>query len=807
LFLKRCSWLILLLLSSTTAFSQVNISGTVTNEKGNALPGTNIQVKGTTDGTLTDVEGSFSLEVPENAVLVFSFQGYLRQEVPLEGRQSLQVVMKEDVRMLDNIVVTATRNKRPIENVPQKIQLISKKEIDKTIATDVTDLLKKTSGVDVIQYPGLLSGVGMRGFRPQFSGINQRTLLLIDGRPAGATNLATIGLNNVERVEVLKGPASALYGAQAMGGVVNIITKKTKGDIKGEVFGGIGSFGTTEAAFSIGGNIVQDLDFDLSFKSFNQANDFRLGGDNIFRNAFGWDKADRILWTEAGKEEVEVNDARGDGEIRPFTSYNSYVGSFRLGYDFSEKWRLDIKGDRFFAKNINTPGDIEYGSSSPGLKDLDRLGGDAILTGALSSRNRFTAKLYTSEEGSTYYRLNVNDTTTIRTQYVRSENKLEWIGGQLMDRQQFGRHFLTIGLDYNRVRQKNFSFNNRGETSTVSVRRPNYYQENIGVYVQGEMNFFKDKVNATVGLRNETINYKITGTELFPSRDETSNVVNPSLGINYNMLKNLYLHSTFGTAFTTVGIFQIAGYDETLIDKNPADGKDTVDVWIGNPGLKNQESRTFDIGLRYSGKSNALMADITYFHTIFDNNIISRVIQYPAELSESGTVIRNKNSYTNAAGTTLAGIEFDFRYGLPKAGIDIFASGVYILKADEIREVYLQPKPLTLNMHNVADLTLNYGLEYNKLQWFTSRLSGRYVGRRFDTDWSYYLSNENGYGTGNYADILYPAFMTLDWVNSFQLKNYELSLLINNLTDENYYEKRGFNLMGRNYMLRFKISI
>ena len=102
-----------------------------------------------------------------------------------------------------------------------------------SVAADLTDVLKKNAGVDVVQYSGALSGIGIRGFRPQFSGINKRSLLLIDGRPSGVTNLATLLLDNVERIEVLKGAASAVYGSSAMGGVVNVITRQSRGKIGG----------------------------------------------------------------------------------------------------------------------------------------------------------------------------------------------------------------------------------------------------------------------------------------------------------------------------------------------------------------------------------------------------------------------------------------------------------------------------------------------------------------------------------------------------------------------------------------------
>src|SRR5688572_21417632 len=125
---------------------------------------------------------------------------------------------------LGQVVITATRSEVQRNKIPQSLTVINRKDIEKTGGQDFVDLLKKNASVNVVQYPGLLAGIGIRGFRPQTSGLNQRVLLLIDGRPAGAANIATINPSDIERIEVLKGPASALYGAQAMGGVVNVIT-------------------------------------------------------------------------------------------------------------------------------------------------------------------------------------------------------------------------------------------------------------------------------------------------------------------------------------------------------------------------------------------------------------------------------------------------------------------------------------------------------------------------------------------------------------------------------------------------------
>ena len=139
---------------------------------------------------------------------------------------------------------------------PQKIEVVDATDIERTVAADLTDVLKKNAGVDVVQYSGALSGIGIRGFRPQFSGINKRSLLLIDGRPSGVTNLATLLLDSVERIEVLKGAASSVYGSSAMGGVVNVITRQSRGKIAGTARVGGGSFGATDFGGRIGGSVA-----------------------------------------------------------------------------------------------------------------------------------------------------------------------------------------------------------------------------------------------------------------------------------------------------------------------------------------------------------------------------------------------------------------------------------------------------------------------------------------------------------------------------------------------------------------------
>ena len=104
----------------------------------------------------------------------------------------------------EEMVVTATKSEESLREVPAKVEIIDSHDVEMTAGETITEQLKKGSSVSVIEYPGALAGIGIRGFRPEFSGITKHSLILLNGRPAGATNLATILADNVERIEVLK---------------------------------------------------------------------------------------------------------------------------------------------------------------------------------------------------------------------------------------------------------------------------------------------------------------------------------------------------------------------------------------------------------------------------------------------------------------------------------------------------------------------------------------------------------------------------------------------------------------------------
>ncbi|MDP2928033.1 MAG: TonB-dependent receptor plug domain-containing protein, partial [Candidatus Omnitrophota bacterium] len=168
---------------------------------------------------------------------------------------------KAKVVELEPITVTASRAERRISEVPSNTSIISEKDIQSSNAKSIPDLLKDVGGINMYDSSGVgtAGAVNMRGF---YGGMSSHQLVLVDGIPQnkGKDKLVDwdlISLDNIESIEVVRGPASALYGDNAMSGVINIITKKPKDKPEAKVYASYGSFNTQEYKTSISGAYKQ----------------------------------------------------------------------------------------------------------------------------------------------------------------------------------------------------------------------------------------------------------------------------------------------------------------------------------------------------------------------------------------------------------------------------------------------------------------------------------------------------------------------------------------------------------------------
>ncbi|MDR1919965.1 MAG: TonB-dependent receptor [Tannerellaceae bacterium] len=201
------------------------VTGTVKDVKGEPLLGVNVIVRGTTNGTVTDFDGNYSLEIGANDVLVFSYIGYVPQTHPVSGNV-LNVVLNEDTQNLSEIVVVGygTQQKKDITG---SVAVVDTKELLKSSGSSASQQLQgKAAGVYIGSsgVPGSQTMVRIRGINT----INDNgPLYVIDGVSTRNSDLSTLNPNDIESLQVLKdASAAAIYGAQAANGVILITTKK-----------------------------------------------------------------------------------------------------------------------------------------------------------------------------------------------------------------------------------------------------------------------------------------------------------------------------------------------------------------------------------------------------------------------------------------------------------------------------------------------------------------------------------------------------------------------------------------------------
>ncbi|MFV0505392.1 MAG: SusC/RagA family TonB-linked outer membrane protein [Bacteroidales bacterium] len=214
-------------------YAQKTVTGTVFDDGQLGVPGASVIQKGTTLGTITDVDGKFSISVPDDAVLVISFMGMITQELSVQGKTSLNVVLKEDVGLLDGVVVVGYGTQKKV-NLTGAVAQVKMDEVlgDRPVTSVASALQGAIPGLQITggASPGDALNINIRGITSIASQGNTPTstgepLVLIDNVPG---DISLLNPEDIESVSVLKDAASAaIYGARGAFGVILISTKKS----------------------------------------------------------------------------------------------------------------------------------------------------------------------------------------------------------------------------------------------------------------------------------------------------------------------------------------------------------------------------------------------------------------------------------------------------------------------------------------------------------------------------------------------------------------------------------------------------
>lgn len=217
---------VLFLLSSTLAFAQNRVTGVVTDKTGEPLIGVNVLEKGTTNGTVTDIDGKFTVDMPQGKTLVFSFIGFVTQEIKVTSNV-VNVVLNEDTKTLDEVVVIGYGSMTR-KDVTSSITTVKAEDLNVGVYTSPAQLLQgKVPGLTIANTsdPNGSPSISLRGASSLRSGEAMEPYYVIDGVPG--VSLSLVAPEDIESIDVLRdASATAIYGSKAANGVIIVTTKK-----------------------------------------------------------------------------------------------------------------------------------------------------------------------------------------------------------------------------------------------------------------------------------------------------------------------------------------------------------------------------------------------------------------------------------------------------------------------------------------------------------------------------------------------------------------------------------------------------
>lgn len=235
---KPLGLLFLLCLIPLWAFSQnITVKGVVKDATGESVIGASVVQKGTSNGIITDIDGNFTLNVPSNSTIVISFVGYKTQEIPVAGKTQINVTMKEDTEMLDEVVVVGYGQMKR-SDLTGSVVSVNDQAIKKSVPTSIDQVLQgRAAGVQIQANsgtPGASTSIRIRGIN-SLNATNQ-PIFVIDGvvidsatDDESSNPLASINPSDIVSMDVLKdASATAIYGSRASNGVIMITTKRGK---------------------------------------------------------------------------------------------------------------------------------------------------------------------------------------------------------------------------------------------------------------------------------------------------------------------------------------------------------------------------------------------------------------------------------------------------------------------------------------------------------------------------------------------------------------------------------------------------
>ncbi|WP_299278454.1 TonB-dependent receptor [uncultured Psychroserpens sp.] len=650
------------------------------------------------------------------------------------------------VETLNEVFISATRTLRQLSSLPLPAQVVSKKDIERSNSIRLNDILNEQTGLITVPDFGGGEGIQLQGLDAQY------TLILIDGVPligrsAGTLDLSRISVGNIKQIEIVKGASSSLYGNEALGGVINIITEKPRTGFNGSINNRFGSFNTNDLSTSI--NYKKNK---LGISAF--INRYSSGGYDLIEN----------------------------DNLNTVDPFHNYTFNTKLTYDFSDAINMFVSG-RYYTQNQ----DVIATETLRGKSTIKEWNTHLQLNQTYSEKWNGYLEFYASRYKANEY-LNENDGSRFSNSFFN----------QLMLRPEYR-------IAYN-INENNGFIAGIGITHE-SLNRTDFTEAPIFnspyAYLQYDTNLTK-QLNLLLGARFDNHNkYK----SQFSPKGAIRYVFNEKLAfkgsIGYGFKAPDFRQLYFDFTNATVG-YTVLGYNAvpatiTALEAQGQIANIIVPISEFNNQINPENSTSINIGVDYK-ISASITSNINMFRNNIDNLIDTRIIA-------NKTNGQNVFSYYNINEVYTQGLEFNTHWkpsNLLKvsAGYQLlYAKDIEAEKAFKNGEVFARDSPTSpafqlnksdyFGLYNRSRHMANIKLFYTIPKWnLESNIRTTYRSKYglFDTNGNGYLDDYDDFVSG--YTIVDLAF------NKTFYKNFKLGLGIDNLL--NFTDTQNIsNIAGR----------
>lgn len=693
---------------------------------------------------------------------------------------------------LDSMVVTATRTMKELKEVPSSVSVVTAKEIEERNVTSVQEALQYMPGVYMSQ--NAQGGISLRGYT------GSDVLVLVDGVQMnetynGSVNFNMIPVENIERIEVLRGAASSIYGGHAVGGVINIITKEPEEGTHVNAAVSYGSNNTWKKALNVNSKVNDKWSFGVGYE--NRKSD---GYPGYFLSADG----------KSGKGEHSANlptlsdgkyiyGGRGDKDWE-HENYSAFVK-----YNFD-----DSKSLKYAYSKYKT--DFSYKDPFTYVRDAN---GKPVWNGSVTTQDGNVINIKSS---SFYGYENINERDTHNLVYHDEDNKFTTSFSYLNDKksgfssadvpdgypdmswegeghysshpgkiynfniekawENVGKHNIVLGanLKQEEMIQDRYNLSNWKNHDSVidKTGQDKGKVKNAAIFVQDEYKI-SDPVTMYLGLRYdhyEKGSGTFWSTEAGSEYNETSasatyNEISPKVAFDFEADEDTHYYVSYGHSFNPPPIYQIYRYSEF-----------TKYWYVPNPDLEPETSDTFEIGMKKSLNDKTNIG-VTLYHVDTDDKIAGSGI-LPGETFKGKGV----KKYINFDSEERNGVEFEVNHKFS----DKFSG--YLNYAWQ--QGKLEKNGKESNQYEIPKHLFHAGLEYNYDKW-NALLDCQYVSARQAPD-----SANGEYG----AEDAY--FLVNAGVNYEISKGVTLQFAVNNLLDREFYASEA--TAGRTYTVGMRYS-